>query len=254
VLYLLLAATLAELIPAALMALAVPLVYVRLSLVLHETMHRHRAAQVTPWLRLGAILETPLALGYREHRALHLQHHRFNAAPGDPEYPLIASPAALAFLHALLVPERAALRWVRRHGIDPALAREGALRALLFSAALLANPGVFLVYLLSLRLSIACGGFVFHHLLHRHGARTGTFALPGGVWARRLGGLLFGREPMLILARHRAHHLWPQRDVHALPDLPDDLELPPGRLGPAACRAAAAPAATPTPRSPACAA
>jgi hypothetical protein len=160
----------------------------------------------------------------------------------------------VAFLHALLVPERAALLWVRRHGIDRALARDGALRALLFSAALLVNPGVFLVYLLSLRLSIACASFVFHHLLHRHGGRTGTFALPCSAWARQLGGLLFGREPMLILTRHRAHHLWPRLHVHALPDLPGDLELPPGRLGPAACRAAAAPAPTPIQRNPACAA
>ena len=35
---------------------------------------------------------------------------------------------------------------------------------------------------------------------------------------------------MLILYRHRAHHLWPQLPLDALPDLPDDLELPPGRL------------------------
>lgn len=233
VLYLLLAAALAGWMPVWWLVPAVPLVYVRLSLALHETLHRRRAAQVGPWLRLGAILETPLALGYREHRALHLRHHRFNGAPGDPERALIVNPALIAFGYAMAVPERAAWQWVREHGIDAPLARDATVRALLFAAALAVNPLVFAVYLLTLRLSIGGAGFVFHHLLHRRQGRIGTFALPGGAAARRLACLLFGPEPLRILTRHRAHHLWPQRAVHDLPDFPDDLELPPGRLSPA---------------------
>jgi fatty acid desaturase len=251
VLYLVLAAALADWIPAEWMVVAVPFIYVRLSLALHETLHVHRANRLSAWLRLGVILETPLALGYREHRALHLRHHRFNGAQGDPEQLLIASPALQAFGHALLVPERAAWQWVREHGVDAPLARGVAVRALLFAAALLANPAVFLMYLTVLRLSIGCAGFVFHHLLHQRKGRIGTFSLPGGLWVLRVGQLLFGEESMRILAHHREHHLWPQCPTGALPTLPNHLELPPGRQSPVAHQAVAQ-AAPNSPRNPPC--
>lgn len=252
-LYLLLTCALVGWVHPGVLALAVPLVYVRLALSLHETFHRHRPEQLGIWLRLAALLETPLALGYREHRVLHLLHHRYCGAAGDPERPLIDNPAALAFLHALVVPERSFVRWVRERGIDGRLARETALRALLFGVALAVDPAVFLVYLVALRLSIAIAGFVFHHLLHARQGRIGTYALPGGPRVFHLGCLLFGSEPMRILARHRAHHLWPRSDLESLPDLPDDLELPPGRAG-AGVRQAAARAAASGQRSRACAA
>ena len=252
-LYLLLTCALAGWLHPGVLVLAVPLVYVRLALSLHETLHRYRPDQLGVWLRLAAVLDTPLALGYREHRILHLLHHRYSGAAGDPERPLIDNPAALAFLHALVVPERSFLQWVRERGIDGRLARETALRALLFAVALAVEPAVFLVYLVALRLSIGTAGFVFHHLLHARQGRIGTYALPGGPRVFHLGCLLFGSQPMRILARHRAHHLWPRCDLESLPDLPDDLELPAGRAGPGVRRAAAQ-AASSRHRSPACAA
>jgi fatty acid desaturase len=252
-LYLLLGAALAGWLPWWLMAGAVPLLYARLALALHETMHRHPSPEVGLWLRLCILLESPLVLGYREHRALHLRHHRFNGGPGDPDRPLIATAPPRALLCALLVPERAFFEWVRDRGLDARLARGCAVRAVLFLAVVAIDPAVFLAYWLSLRLSIGLSGFVFHHVLHAREGRVGSFALPGGPRVLRLGRWLFGREPMLILTRHRAHHLWPRTPLGELPDLPDDLELPSGRLGPAV-RHAALMAASRTPRKPPCAA
>jgi fatty acid desaturase len=133
-LYLLLGAALAGWLPWWLMAGAVPLLYARLALALHETMHRHPSPEVGLWLRLCILLESPLVLGYREHRALHLRHHRFNGGPGDPDRPLIATAPPRALLCALLVPERAFFEWVRDRGLDARLALGCAVRAVLFLA------------------------------------------------------------------------------------------------------------------------
>ena len=67
-----------------------------------------------------------------------------------------------------------------------------------------------------------------HHLLHQRDGRLGTFSLPATPALLALGRQLFGEEPMLILQRHRAHHLWPALRVRDLPELPPGFELPPG--------------------------
>lgn len=212
------------------LAVAVPLIYVRLALALHEMMHCCHPGGLNAFFRLAAVLETPWALGYREHRVLHLRHHRFNAGPGDPERDLIAATARRAFWLALTVPERSTLAWVREKGLRAALGPGHLLRAALFVCVACLAPAAFAVYWVVLRLSIGISGFCFHHVLHARAGRLGTFALPGGAMTLRWGAWLFGQQPMLILYRHRAHHLWPQLPLDALPDLPDDLELPPGRL------------------------
>lgn len=212
------------------LALAVPLVYVRLALALHEMMHRCHPSGLGAFFRLAVVLETPWALGYREHRVLHLRHHRFNAGPGDPERNLITATPVRALWLALTVPERSTLAWVREKGLRSALGTGHLMRAVLFASVACLAPSAFAVYWVALRLSIGLSGFCFHHLLHARAGRPGTFSLPGGAKTLRWGRWLFGQQPMLILYRHRAHHLWPQLPLDALPDLPDDLELPPGRL------------------------
>jgi fatty acid desaturase len=228
VLYGVLASALAGLLSPAWLLLAVPLVYVRLSLALHELMHLRAAAQVPAFHRLAMILDTPFGLGYREHRVVHLRHHRSSAGPDDPELYQIAGPHARALLGALLVPERSMLHWLRRHGMSRSLRRESTCRAAVFFAVAAIDPAVFAVYWLTLRASIAAAGFVFHHLLHQREGRLGTFTLPATPVLLALGRHLFGEEPMLILQRHRAHHLWPALRVRDLPDLPPGFELPPG--------------------------
>jgi fatty acid desaturase len=217
----------------------VPLVYVRLSLAMHELLHLRAGARVPAFHRLAMIFDTPVGLGYREHRAIHLRHHRHSAGALDPELFQIRGGPLRAFIGALLVPELSLWHWLRRRGVSAALARGAALRALCFMTIAALNPPVFLFYWLALRLSIGASGFVFHHLLHQRGGRLGTYALPGTPALFRAGRLLFGEEPMLILQRHRAHHLWPQLRVRDLPDLPPDLALPPGALHDARRSAAA---------------
>ncbi|MGY0197172.1 fatty acid desaturase [Leptothrix sp. BB-4] len=210
---------------------AVPLVYVRLALALHELMHLRGAGRVPAFHRLAMIFDTPFGLGYREHRAIHLAHHRHNAGPDDPEWFQIAGGHVRALLQAMVVPERSAWRWIARHGLSRPLARQAALRSVAFVAVAALNPPVFLAYWLVLRLSIGVSGFIFHHLLHQRDGRHGTYALPAPRWLVTLGRQVFGHEPMQILLRHREHHLWPGLRVWELPELPPAYVLP--------CRAAA---------------
>ncbi len=231
--YALLGAALAGLLPAVLLVPAVPLIYVRLSLALHELLHLRAPAHVPAFHRLAMIFETPFGLGYREHRALHLRHHRSGADAADPELFQIAGGHLRALASSLVAPERSLLVWIRTRGISAPLAREASLRLVAFTLVAALNPMVFLLYWIVLRASVGAAGFVFHHVLHNRGGRLGTFSLPVSAGLLHAGQVLFGTEPMLILARHRAHHLWPELRVRELPDLPPAFELPPGPVTPA---------------------
>ena len=240
--YALLAAALAGILPAPVLVVGVPLIYVRLSLALHELLHLRPAARVPAFHRLAMIFDTPFGLGYREHRTLHLRHHRCGAGAADPELHQIAGGHFSAFCNALVAPECSLVAWIRTRGVSAPLAREGGFRLAAFVLVAAIDPAVFLLYWIVLRLSIGAAGFVFHHILHNRGGRLGTFALPVQDRALRAGTYVFGTEPMLILARHRAHHLWPELRVRDLPDLPRGFAVPAGPVSPvlrAAARAVA---------------
>jgi fatty acid desaturase len=205
--YAVLAAALAGFAPVWIFPLAIPLLYVRLSLAMHELIHARNAARVCWFHRLAMIFDTPFGLGYREHRAIHLLHHRYATTARDPELFQIEGGECRAFANALISPERAAWTWVRRHGASRALRREAALRAAAFACLALLNPLVFLAYWLTLRLCVGTASFVFHHVMHNRDRALGDFALPAlprGTLA--IARVLFGAEPVTIVAEHRVHH------------------------------------------------
>jgi fatty acid desaturase len=228
-LYGVLAAALFDAAPAWVLVIAVPWLYVRLSLGLHELLHARDAHSVPAFHRLAMIFDTPFGLGYREHRAIHLLHHRHGGGPRDPELWQIEGGHLRAFASALATPERALAGWIRAHGVDAPLARDAIFRCVAFVAVAAVNPAVFALYWLLLRVSIGAAGFVFHHLLHNRRGELGTFALPFPPSCVRAGRMVFGDEPMLILTRHRSHHLWPDVRVRDLPQLPPDFALPAAR-------------------------
>lgn len=222
-LYAALALAFARVLPAWALAVVVPLVYLRLTLALHELMHVCPAPDVPFFHRLTLVMETPLGLGYREHRAIHFAHHRFASTVRDPELYQIRGGPLRAFGNAMISPEHHAVAWVRRHGVSVSLAVEGAIRLAVFAAVFLINPWVFLVYWVSLRLSVGFASFVFHHVLHNDEGRLGTFPLPLARGVVRAAGLAFGAEPMLIITEHERHHLWPRVRARDLPRLPSPL-------------------------------
>ena len=212
---------LANLIPAWMLAVIVPLVYLRLALALHELLHAAPAPQVPAFHRLTMIFETPIGLGYREHRAIHFSHHRFASTDRDPERYQIVGGWWRAFGNAMICPERALVSWVREHGVSRALALEATVRLAGFITVCWINPRVFIVYWVALRLSVGFASFVFHRVLHSLDGQLGTFPLPVATGVTRIASLLFGREPMLILTEHERHHEWPRVRARDLPMLPE---------------------------------
>jgi len=220
VLYAALGTALAGVIPAWTLVAIVPLVYLRLALALHELLHAATAEEVPAFHRLTMIFETPLCLGYREHRAIHFAHHRFASTDRDPERYQIVGGAWRAFGNAMISPEHAFVTWVRRYGVTRTQAIDIGIRFAGFVTVLSINPAVFLVYWMSLRVSVGFASFVFHHVLHSLDGRLGTFPLPVRAGVVRIASLLFGREPLLILTEHERHHDWPRvraRDLSRVP-------------------------------------
>lgn len=206
--------------------LVLPLAYVRLSLALHELMHVRAASRVSWFHRLAMLFDTPLGLGYREHRAIHLAHHRYSAGARDPELFQIRGSHLAAFGNAMIAPERAAFGWIRQHGVQPALRREALVRAVLFVLLAAIDPAVFAAYWVTLRLCVGASSFLFHHVLHSRAGALGNFRLPAPLLRGvPLARLLFGLEPVLIIRDHRIHHAHPGVRARALPLL--DVEAPP---------------------------
>lgn len=200
---------------------AVPLIYLRLALALHELLHVCPADEVSWFHRLTMVFETPLCLGYREHRAIHFAHHKFASTDRDPERYQIVGGAWRAFANAMISPERGFAGWIQRHGVSRTLAMEATIRFAAFVALVALNPIVFLIYWVALRLSVGVASYVFHYALHNSDGVLGTFPLPVSTTVISAAGVLFGREPMLILTEHERHHVWPRvraRDLVRLPE------------------------------------
>lgn len=209
------------LIPVWLLVLVVPVVYFRMALALHELLHACPPSEVPRFHQLTMIFESPMCLGYREHRAIHFAHHRFASTDRDPEQYQIEGGPLRALGAAMISPERGFIGWVREHGMTRSLAADAAIRCAAFVALAVAAPRVFFVYWVALRLSVGFSSFVFHHVLHNDGGRLGTFRLPAPDVVLRIARMLFGTEPMLILTEHERHHQWPRvraRDLLLLPE------------------------------------
>jgi fatty acid desaturase len=129
-----LAAAIFGAIPAWLLLVAVPWLYIRLSLELHELLHVRRAHEVPTFHRLAMVFDTPFGLGYREHRKIHLRHHRYGGGERDPERWQIEGGHLRAFANALTTPERSLVEWIRARGIDAPLRRDGPGRLTRFCA------------------------------------------------------------------------------------------------------------------------
>ncbi len=219
-LYAALAAAMSGWLPVVALAAIVPLLYLRLALALHELLHICPADEVSWFHRMTMVLETPLCLGYREHRAIHFLHHRYSSTDRDPErFQIVGGPWA-AFARALMSPEHHFRAWVRTYGVTRRMKAEVATRAITFVVVAALNPAVFLVYWLALRMSVGFASYVFHYVLHNDDGRLGTFPLPVSRGVVRAAEVLFGREPMRILTEHERHHQWPRVRARDLVQLP----------------------------------
>lgn len=217
--YGLLAGWLAGWLPGWVLVTAVPVLYVRCALTVHELMHVRGAAEVFWIQRLMMILHSPLCLGYREYRDIHLRHHRYAGTELYPEFFQIRGGHLRAFVHALLATEIAFVHWVRERGLTGELARLATVRAMMFVVLLAVFPQAFLVYLIVIRLVIGVSNFLFHHVTHARAGSYGNYALRPPQWVDKVFCLLAGTELRHILFEHDAHHAWQQVRAERLPGL-----------------------------------
>ncbi|PAW91057.1 MAG: hypothetical protein B9S33_01040 [Pedosphaera sp. Tous-C6FEB] len=224
--YVLLAGWLAGRLPVWVLVTAVPILYVRCALVVHELMHVRGAAEVFWIQRLMMILDSPMCLGYREYRDIHLRHHRHAGTEVDPEFFQIRGGHLRAFLNALLATEIAFVHLVRERGMAGELAWLATVRALVFFGLLFAFPAAFLVYLVTIRLVIGVSNFLFHHATHARAGSYGNFPLRPPRWVDKAFCLLAGTALRHILFEHDSHHAWQQVKAERLPGLLDHFPKP----------------------------
>jgi len=217
--YALLGASLLEWIPVWLLVLSIPPLYIRCALSGHELMHIRKASQVPLLHRLMMILETPVCLGYREHRDIHMRHHRDPATERDPEFFQIRGGHVRAVLGAMVSPEWSFVHYVREKGLSRELLSEATLRCGVFVAAAVVNPLAFLSYWITVRASVGSAAYLFHHALHYRDGSHGTFTLRPPRALERILHLVLGREAVMILLEHPAHHEFPQVKAIHLPDV-----------------------------------
>jgi len=217
--YGLLGLAMAGVAPVWLLFLLVPPLYVRTALCAHELMHICPAGRVSFVHRLMMILDTPVGLGYREHRDIHVRHHQSPATERDPEFFQIRGGHLRALASSMVSPEWAFVRYVREKRLTRAWAAEASVRAAVFAALAWANPFVFLAYWVVLRASVGVSNFLFHHALHYRAGRYGTFRLEPSSPVDRALRMLLGAESVLILYEHPAHHAWLHVKARCLPDI-----------------------------------
>ena len=170
--------------PAVLLVVAVPLVYVRLSLALHELLHLRaggaRARVPSAGDDLRHAVRTRLSRASRAASApssLRRRRRRSGAASRSQAATSARSPTRWSHRNARCV------AWIRTHGISAPLAREAGLRLAAFVLVATLNPMVFLLYWIVLRASIGAAGFVFHHVLHNR-ERSSRHVRAAGAGAR----------------------------------------------------------------------
>jgi fatty acid desaturase len=222
--YVLLALAVMKVVPPWPLLVLIPPLYVRSALNAHELMHVRSERQV-PWLhRLMMVLESPVCLGYREHRDIHLRHHRHCASEADPEFFQIRGGHARALAAAMLSPEWMFVDYVREQGAGHALRVEAAVRCGVFVAVCAANPVAFTYYWMALRASVGFSQYAFHHALHQRDGQYGTYALRLSPRIGRLVRVLVGAECVHILTEHPAHHAWQGVKPEQLPVVAVALE------------------------------
>ena len=223
--YGLLGLAMAGLAPVWLLFVLVPPLYVRSALSAHELMHVCPAGRVSFFHRLMMVLETPVGLGYREHRDIHVRHHRNPATERDPEFFQIRGSHLRALASSMVSPEWALLRYLREKRLTRPWMAEAAVRAAVFGCLARLDPVVFLAYWITLRASLGVSSFLFHHSLHYRAGRYGTFRLEPSPPVDRVLRALLGAESVLILYEHPTHHAWLQVKARRLPDIPGAIAL-----------------------------
>lgn len=208
-------------LPAWLFATAGLFVFIRYFDATHEEIHV-RQDDHPAWtaLRLVFSVSGPLQLGYTQLAASHRQHHAYEGTARDPDLWIMRAGWFTAVFHCLTQPEQAAVRYIRRNGIDRRLVFDLALHLGFWLAlACVCTWPQFLLYNAVVRVGNGASWFVFTHLLHRASAYRDFDPLPLPVWLRAAWLVLIGRNNLNAISYHFLHHAYGFVPSLGLPEL-----------------------------------
>jgi len=182
----------------------------------HELFHLKKADDLDWMTRLVPIPFSPVNLGYREYRQIHMGHHRHTAQKEDPDAFHIRGGHLKALLGALTQHEQATYRFIKQHGLSKEFTVMFGLRAALFFILLLAFGKAFLAWFLVLRITYVINDYVFFHLVHyragpegkfKHGKSSyGTFKIPLPTWLQYPAIVIYGIDVVYATMHHDIHH------------------------------------------------
>lgn len=172
----------------------------------HELLHLKKAEDLDWVTRLVLIPFSPVNLGYREYRQIHIGHHRFTAQAADPDAFHIRGSHFKALLGAITQQEQASYRYVKLHGLSKELTVMLILRASLFFLLLLGFGKAFVAWFLVLRITYIINDFIFFHLVHFRSGQNGTFKIPLPTWLQYLFIMIYGIDVVYATMHHDIHH------------------------------------------------
>lgn len=185
---------------------------------LHETLHLVRWEDTPLLIRLHLLIVTPISLGFREIRDIHMRHHAYTLTEKDPDLYHLRGNTVAAFVKATFSPEIAAYHWLREKGIDKELGMGMALRFVFFMLLVGSLGWTSLWYFVPVRLAYgACMFSISHFLHHKHGT-YGTFIPQFGKLLDSVITLYFGRAALQTLCYHDIHHDYPKIAASKLPE------------------------------------
>jgi len=188
------------------MAALVSVSVTRWMIAFHELFHLRKPEKLNYFIRLQVIPFTPMALGYREFRDIHMGHHKYTATEQDPDGFHILGGPVKALFGAFTQNEQAVIRYIAAKGISTELAIMLLVRCAIFISLLAVAPMAFLIWWLVLRISAAVNDFVFFHLVHYRSGVHGTFPLPLPKLLAGLASILYGDDVVNATMHHDVHH------------------------------------------------
>lgn len=185
---------------------------------LHETLHQIRYEDTPLIIRLHLLIVTPISLGFREIREIHMRHHAYTLTERDPDLYHIRGGFVMAFVKATLSPEISAYYWIKNSGVDKELAAGMAIRFALFVQLVGMLGWDSIWYFIPVRLAYGACMFSISHFLHHSEGMYGTFPPNFGSVLDTLIKAYFGKAAWQTLCYHDIHHDYPKIAAFKLPE------------------------------------
>lgn len=205
------------LLPLWMMVFFVTVMLTRWMIAFHELLHLRKAEELDLVTRLFPLPFSPINLGYREYREIHIGHHRHVATTQDPDAFHILGGHLKAFVGAMTQHEQATVRYIKANGFTRELVIMMLIRLAVFIAMLTASPVAFLQFWLVIRVTHTINDYIFFHLVHYRAGQYATFPISLPAIIRYPAQLLYGIDVVYATMHHDIHHEHTQVAAKYLP-------------------------------------